>query len=81
MSLPIIDTHQHLWNLDQFPYSWTKGVSVLARSFVMSDYLAAIEGRLNGAAVGVVLVTHSHADHLGLAARFAERRLPESQDG
>jgi predicted TIM-barrel fold metal-dependent hydrolase len=44
MNLPIIDTHQHLWNLDQFPYSWTKGVPVLARSFVMSDYVAAIEG-------------------------------------
>jgi glyoxylase-like metal-dependent hydrolase (beta-lactamase superfamily II) len=50
-------------------------------------HLAAIEGRLNGAAVGVVLVTHSHADHLGLAARFAERhqarlaRFPELADG
>jgi predicted TIM-barrel fold metal-dependent hydrolase len=44
MNIPIIDTHQHLWNLEQFPYSWTSGNPVLGRSFLMSDYLAAIEG-------------------------------------
>ena len=50
-------------------------------------HLAAIEAKLNGAAVGLVLVTHSHPDHLPLAARLAERhrcsvlRHPELQDG
>jgi glyoxylase-like metal-dependent hydrolase (beta-lactamase superfamily II) len=50
-------------------------------------HLAAIERALRGAAVGVVLVTHSHADHLALAARFAARhharveRFPELADG
>ena len=50
-------------------------------------HLAAIERALGGMAVGAVLVTHSHADHLGLAERFAARhrahlaRHPELADG
>jgi glyoxylase-like metal-dependent hydrolase (beta-lactamase superfamily II) len=36
-------------------------------------HLARIESALGGAAVGVVLVTHSHADHLELAERLADR--------
>ena len=34
-------------------------------------HLAAIEKRLAGATIGVVLVTHSHPDHLPLAERLA----------
>ena len=34
-------------------------------------HLAAINSRIGGATVGVVLVTHSHPDHLPLAERFA----------
>lgn len=50
-------------------------------------HLAAIEARLAGAPVGLVLVTHSHPDHLPLAARLADRhgarvlRHPELSDG
>jgi len=50
-------------------------------------HLAALNQRLAGAAVGVVLVTHSHPDHLPLAERFAKphraavRRYPELGDG
>ena len=50
-------------------------------------HLAALEQRLAGRTVGVVLVTHSHPDHLPLAERFAEprhvtvRRFPELGDG
>ncbi|MDQ6879226.1 MAG: MBL fold metallo-hydrolase [Candidatus Dormibacteraeota bacterium] len=50
-------------------------------------HLAAIEGKLAGATVGVVLVTHSHPDHLPLAHRLAGshhttvRRYPELGDG
>lgn len=50
-------------------------------------HLAAIERALKGATVGVVLVTHSHSDHLPLAARLAARhrasvrRFPELADG
>jgi glyoxylase-like metal-dependent hydrolase (beta-lactamase superfamily II) len=51
------------------------------------DHLAAIEKRLGSTAVGVVLVTHSHPDHLPLAERLASRhrasvkRYPELADG
>lgn len=50
-------------------------------------HLAALNRRLTGRTVGVVLVTHSHADHLPLAERFARphhasvRRYPELGDG
>ncbi len=38
---PIVDTHQHLWDLKKFRLPWLKKDSVLDRSFVMEDYLAA----------------------------------------
>ncbi|TMC09752.1 MAG: MBL fold metallo-hydrolase [Chloroflexi bacterium] len=50
-------------------------------------HLAAIEERLAGAAVGAILVTHSHPDHLPLAARLGDRhhanvlRYPELGEG
>jgi glyoxylase-like metal-dependent hydrolase (beta-lactamase superfamily II) len=50
-------------------------------------HLAALNRRLAGRTVGVVLVTHSHPDHLPLAERFAGghhasvRRFPELGDG
>ncbi|HZS08635.1 MAG TPA: amidohydrolase [Blastocatellia bacterium] len=42
--MKIIDTHQHLWDLDLFSYSWTANVPALNRSFRMSDYLEATKG-------------------------------------
>jgi L-fuconolactonase len=42
--IPIIDTHQHLWDLAKFNLPWTKGNSVLGKSFVTSDYLEATKG-------------------------------------
>ena len=50
-------------------------------------HLAALDRRLAGKTVGIVLVTHSHPDHLPLAERFAAphhasiRRYPDLQDG
>lgn len=50
-------------------------------------HLEALNRRLAGRTVGVVLVTHSHPDHLPLAERFAAphqasvRRFPELRDG
>jgi L-fuconolactonase len=43
---PIVDTHQHLWDLTKFDLPWTKGADVgpIAKSFVSADYLAAIQG-------------------------------------
>jgi L-fuconolactonase len=43
-NLPIVDCHQHLWDLERFKLPWLPASGPLARSFVMRDYLAAIEG-------------------------------------
>ena len=43
-SLPIVDTHQHLWDLSKFSLPWAKGHTTLDRSFVTADYLAATAG-------------------------------------
>jgi L-fuconolactonase len=42
--VPIIDTHQHLWDLSRFRLPWLAGGGPLAKSYVTSDYLQAIEG-------------------------------------
>lgn len=44
--LPVIDTHQHLWDLEKFQLPWLSGdgVGVIRKSFVMSDYLQATQG-------------------------------------
>ena len=39
--LDIIDTHQHLWNLDHLKLPWVRGVPALNRSFEILDYLKA----------------------------------------
>lgn len=45
-TLPIVDTHQHLWDLKKFHLPWLKGEGVksINRSFVMTDYLEATKG-------------------------------------
>jgi len=42
--LPIVDTHQHLWDLNEFRLSWIKPESPLNRSYLSDDYRKAIEG-------------------------------------
>ncbi len=42
--MQIVDTHQHLWDLDQFPYSWTANRPPLNRSFRVNDYFEATRG-------------------------------------
>jgi predicted TIM-barrel fold metal-dependent hydrolase len=39
--MQIVDTHQHLWDLDLFQYSWTANQPTLNRSFRLEDYYAA----------------------------------------
>jgi L-fuconolactonase len=41
---PIVDTHQHLWDLDRFSLPWTKTEKSLAHNFLMADYFKATEG-------------------------------------
>jgi L-fuconolactonase len=43
-TIPIVDTHQHLWDLTKFKLPWLENGSHLDRSFVMSDYLQATHG-------------------------------------
>jgi len=61
----IIDTHQHLWDLDLFSYAWLETVEpgslaagrpTLNRSHRMADYLAATQG------LGVEKSVHVEAD-------------------
>ncbi|MBX3412450.1 MAG: amidohydrolase family protein [Pirellulales bacterium] len=42
--VPIVDTHQHLWDLSRFSLPWTKGNERLGRDFLMSDYRQATAG-------------------------------------
>ena len=45
--LTIIDTHQHLWDLDKFTLPWVAGENepaVLKRSYVTKDYVEATKG-------------------------------------
>jgi predicted TIM-barrel fold metal-dependent hydrolase len=54
--MQIVDTHQHLWDLDLFRYSWLDSFSRLNRSFRMPDYQAATKG------LGIVKSVHLEAD-------------------
>lgn len=40
----IVDTHQHLWDLEKFSLPWTKEEKSLARNFVLTDYFKATAG-------------------------------------
>ena len=42
--LPIVDTHQHLWDLKRLRLPWLRGAGELNRDYLMADYLAAAEG-------------------------------------
>jgi predicted TIM-barrel fold metal-dependent hydrolase len=42
--LPIIDTHQHLWDLNKFRLPWLADAPALKRSYVTKDYLEAVAG-------------------------------------
>lgn len=53
---PIVDTHQHLWDLDKFRLPWLADASALARSYLTSDYLAATAG------LGVVKAVYMEVD-------------------
>src|SRR5262245_35965522 len=42
--MTIIDTHQHLWDLNRFRLPWVKEGTILGRSYLLSDYHAAAAG-------------------------------------
>jgi len=44
-SFPIIDTHQHLWDISKFKLPWLESASeAIKRSFVTKDYIEATRG-------------------------------------
>jgi L-fuconolactonase len=55
-SIPIVDTHQHLWDLERFRVPWLQGAPELNRSFVTEDYLEATRG------LGVVKTVYMEVD-------------------
>ena len=42
--LPIIDTHQHLWDKEVLDLEWIKSTELLNRSYISKDYLVAARG-------------------------------------
>lgn len=42
--MPIIDTHQHLWDLKRFRLAWIKDGTPLAHNHLLADYRKATEG-------------------------------------
>ena len=43
-TIPIVDTHQHLWDLSKFRLAWLQSAGPLNRSHLVSDYREAIRG-------------------------------------
>ena len=43
-TLPIIDPHQHLWDLKRFRLPWTDGNDKLTKNFLIPEYMQAIKG-------------------------------------
>ncbi len=54
--IPIVDTHQHLWDLKKFRLPWLIDAPLLARSYLMEDYLEATRG------LGVVKSVYMEVD-------------------
>lgn len=42
---PVVDTHQHLWNLSELRLNWVKPDNPLASNFTPKEYAKAIEGQ------------------------------------
>ena len=58
--LDIIDTHQHLWNLDRLNLPWVNGIPELNRSYKFTDYLRAAEN--SGVTRTVYMEVDAHPD-------------------
>jgi len=71
--MKVIDTHQHLWDLDLLRYSWLKSYPRLNRSFRLSDYRAAAGREMEGTVFVECDVDDAYiADEAQLVLRWAE---------
>jgi len=43
-TIPIVDTHQHLWDLSKIRLPWLAGDERLNRNYLVEDYLEAVKG-------------------------------------
>jgi L-fuconolactonase len=61
---PVIDTHQHLWDLSKFRLPWQKNEPKLAKNHLMSDYLAATAdlGAVDGRPARIVQTVYMEVD-------------------
>lgn len=41
--IPIVDTHQHLWDLEKFQLPWVDEIPTLKKSFISDDYRVATQ--------------------------------------
>src|SRR2546423_1070372 len=55
-AIPIIDTHQHLWDLRKLRLPWLESVPALRRNFLPEDYERATDG------LGVVKAVYMEVD-------------------
>ena len=58
--LDIIDTHQHLWNLDRLNLPWVNGIPELNRSYKFADYTSAAEN--SGVTRTIYMEVDAHPD-------------------
>ena len=68
---PIIDTHQHLWDVNKVRPPWLQNAGKLNRSFVMADYLQATAG-LNVVKTVYMEVDAAPADRIAEAEYVTE---------
>lgn len=61
---PVLDTHQHLWDLSKFRLPWQKNEPKLAKNHLMSDYLAATAdlGEVDGKPARIVKTVYMEVD-------------------
>ncbi len=71
--LPIVDTHQHMWDLAQFALPWLEGEGIepLRKNHLMSDYLAA------GVGTGIARTIYMEVD-VAAGQRSAEAEFVAS---
>ena len=61
---PVIDTHQHLWDLSRFRLPWQKNEPKLAKNHLIADYLAATAdlGEVDGRPARIVKTVYMEVD-------------------
>ena len=76
--LPIVDTHEHLWDLSRFRLPWLKPGEPLCRSYLPKDYQEA-SCRAEHREIGVYGSGHGPGRRGG-RGRIRDRHLPGSRD-